>query len=114
VVPIERQYLPSGTNSVRPAERSSACALCLSEQFRSWRPLTRNPTREAYVIDARGEKKIRIAVLPRDAWSPSSTIDVNTNTIVSADLDTFENVAIAATFGLFDASSARRVFATCF
>ena len=30
------------------AERSSACALCLSGQFRGWRPLTRNPTRKAY------------------------------------------------------------------
>src|SRR5580704_8403771 len=29
------------------------------------------------VIDTRGEKKIRIALLPRDAWSSSSTIDVN-------------------------------------
>jgi hypothetical protein len=29
------------------------------------------------IIDDRGEKKIRIAVLPRDVWSSSSTIDVN-------------------------------------
>ena len=36
------------------------------------------------IIDARSEKKIRIEVLPRDAWSSSSTIDLNTNTIVSA------------------------------
>jgi hypothetical protein len=48
----------------------------------------------AAIIDERGEKKILIAVLPRDAWSSSSTIDVNTNAIVSVDLDKFENVAI--------------------
>src|ERR1700686_2832372 len=46
------------------------------------------------IIDERGEKKIRIAVLPRDALSSSSTIDVNTNTIVSRDLGKFEQVAI--------------------
>lgn len=46
------------------------------------------------IIDERGEKKIRIAVLPRSAWSSSSTIDVNTNTIVSHDLGKFEQVAI--------------------
>jgi hypothetical protein len=46
------------------------------------------------IIDDRGEKKIRIAVLPRDVWSSSSTIDVNMNTIVSQDLGKFEQVAI--------------------
>jgi hypothetical protein len=46
------------------------------------------------IIDERGEKKIRIAVLPRDVWSSSSTIDVNTNTIVSCDLLRFEQVAV--------------------
>ena len=47
------------------------------------------------IVDERGEKKIRIAVLPRDVWSSSSTIDVNTNTIVSRDILKFEQVAIS-------------------
>jgi len=48
----------------------------------------------AAVIDRRGEKKIRIALLPRDAWNFLSTLDVDASSMHTLDFGKIEQVAI--------------------